>query len=64
VHKKYINIEFNKGDYPVKYFLITEKGGKTMEEKSDRILLVTTTDFKTKRRYNKGLNQIVVERVK
>lgn len=44
-------------------FIITEKAGKKLEEMSDRILLVTMTDFKTGRRHIKALSRIVVGRV-
>jgi len=44
-------------------YLITEKAGKKIGEMDDRILLVTTSDFKTGRRHIKALSRIVVGRV-
>lgn len=44
-------------------YLITEKEGKKLSEMSERILVITTTDFKTGRRNIKGLNKIVIGRV-
>lgn len=45
-------------------YLVTEKQGKNIRDLPERILLVTTTDFITGRRYIKGLKQIIVARVK
>jgi hypothetical protein len=44
-------------------FLITEKDGKPLAEMSERILIITPTDFKTGRRHIKGLSKIVVGRI-
>ncbi len=44
-------------------FLVTEKDGKSITEMDDRILVVTTSDFKTGRRHLKGLSEIIVSRV-
>ena len=45
-----------------KTYLITEKDGKPLAEMSERLLMITPTDFKTGRRHIKGLNKIVVAR--
>ena len=44
-------------------FIITEKDGKKLKDFDDRILTITTTDFKTGRRYVKALDKIIVGRV-
>ena len=44
-------------------YLITSKDGKELKDMDDRILIISTTDFKTGRRNVKGLTKIVVERV-
>ncbi len=44
-------------------FLITSKDGKKFKEIEERILILTPTDFKTGRRYIKGLSKILVKRV-
>jgi hypothetical protein len=44
-------------------WLITEKGGVKIDTLDERILVVTTLDFKTGRRHVKGLSQILVNRV-
>ena len=44
-------------------YLITSKDGKELNVMGDRILLISTTDFKTGRRNVKGLAKIIVERV-
>ncbi len=41
-------------------YLVTEKAGKKISEMEERILLVTTSDFKTGRRHIKALGRIVV----
>jgi hypothetical protein len=41
-------------------YLIVEKEGKKLAEMPDRILVLTTTDFKTGRRNVKGLSKILV----
>jgi hypothetical protein len=43
-------------------YFITEKEGKPLAEMTERILVLTPTDFKTGRRHVKGLNRIVVAR--
>ena len=44
-------------------FLIVEKDGKKLNDMSERILIITPSDFKTGRRHIKGLQKIVVGRV-
>ena len=44
-------------------YVITEKEGKRIKEMDERILVIATTDFKTGRRYIKGLDKIVVKRL-
>jgi len=44
-------------------FIITEKDDKKLNDLDDRILTITTTDFKTGRRYVKALAKIIVSRV-
>lgn len=44
-------------------YIVTEKDGKSINEMSDGILSVCTTDFKTGRRHVKTLSQIIVSRV-
>ena len=44
-------------------YIVTEKDGKKLKEMEERILIVTTTDFKTGRRHIKGLEKIIVSRV-
>lgn len=44
-------------------FIITEKDGKKIKDTDDRILLLSASDFRTGRRYIKGLNRIVISRV-
>ncbi len=44
-------------------YLITEKEGRRVNDMDDRILVITTTDFKTGRRNIKGLSKIIVGRV-
>lgn len=44
-------------------FIITEKDGKIIKDTDNRILLIATSDFRTGRRYIKGLNRIIVSRV-
>ncbi|HXU25665.1 MAG TPA: molybdopterin-binding protein [Bacteroidia bacterium] len=44
-------------------FIITEKDGKQLTYSEDRILTITTTDFKTGRCYLKALDKIIVSRV-
>ena len=44
-------------------YIITEKDGKKMNEMNNRILLISTTDFVTGRRYIKGLKKIIVDRI-
>ena len=43
-------------------FLITEKEGKSISKMEERILLVTTSDFKTGRRHIKSLKKIIIAR--
>lgn len=44
-------------------FVIVEKENKVLSNMEDRILVATTTDFKTGRRFIKGLTTILVQRV-
>lgn len=44
-------------------FVVTEKDGEKLSEMKSRILTITTTDFKTGRRYVKGLSKIIVGRI-
>jgi hypothetical protein len=44
-------------------FIVTEKDGIKAADLPERILLISTTDFKTGRRYLKSLAKIIVERV-
>lgn len=43
-------------------YIITEKEGKKMKEMDERILVLSSTDLKTGRRYIKGVEKIIVER--
>jgi hypothetical protein len=45
-------------------FLVMEKEGKTLREMPESLLVVSASDFRTGRRYIKGLSQIKVERVR
>lgn len=44
-------------------FLVTGKDGKSIGEMEERMLIVTHSDFKTGRRYIKGLSSIVVSKI-
>lgn len=44
-------------------YIITEKEEIKAVDMEDRVLLISATDFKTGRRYLKGLEKIIVERV-
>jgi DMSO/TMAO reductase YedYZ molybdopterin-dependent catalytic subunit len=44
-------------------FIITARDGKSLRAMTDRILVLTPTDFKTGRRHIKALSKIVVNRV-
>lgn len=44
-------------------YVVTAKDGKELPDMNDRILIVCTTDFKTGRRFVKGLKEIIVQRV-
>ncbi len=44
-------------------FIITEKEGKTMADINEGILMISTQDFKTGRRYVKNLEKIVVGKI-
>jgi hypothetical protein len=44
-------------------YLVTEKEGVNISSSKERMLLITPSDFKTGRRYIKGLSKIVVKRV-
>lgn len=43
-------------------YVITEQDGKRINKMDERILVVSTTDFITGRRYIKGLERIIVKR--
>ena len=43
-------------------FIITEKDGKKIREMSERLLIMSPTDFKTGRRNIKGVRQILIGR--
>lgn len=43
-------------------YLVTEKDGRSLADMEDRILIITTTDYKTGRRHIKGLEKIMVNR--
>ena len=44
-------------------FIIVAKDNKGLSEMEERILVATSTDFKTGRRFIKGLSKIIVQRV-
>ena len=44
-------------------YIVTQKDDKSVTDMKERILLISTTDFKTGRRYVKGLEKIIVARV-
>ncbi len=44
-------------------FIITQKDGKAIDAQDDRISMVVPTDFATGRRYLKGLQRVIVQRV-
>lgn len=44
-------------------FILTAKEGKPAQEMNERILIISPTDYKTGRRYLKGLQKIIVGRV-
>lgn len=54
--------ELCNNDAGNKVYLITEKDGKSMRTSNERILIAHFSDFKTGRRYIKGLEQIIVKR--
>lgn len=43
-------------------YLITSKDGKALKDMNERMLVLTTTDYRTGRRFIKGLSKIAVER--
>lgn len=45
-------------------YLVTEKEGEKLATMKERLLVITTTDFKTGRRHIKSLSKITVGRVK
>lgn len=45
------------------FFIVLEADNKTLEDASERILLIATKDFKSGRRHIKGLQSIEVKRV-
>lgn len=44
-------------------FVVTSKDGKSISEMKESILVISSTDFKTGRRFLKGLQSIIVGRV-
>jgi len=46
-----------------KVYVVSSKDGKNMQEMPERILVITPSDYKTGRRYIKGLDSIIVKRV-
>lgn len=44
-------------------FIVTEADNKKLSESSDRILLISTKDYKTGRRHIKGLKSIEIKRI-
>jgi hypothetical protein len=44
-------------------FIVTEADGKSLAEGSERILLISTKDYKTGRRHIKGLTSIEIKRI-
>lgn len=44
-------------------FIVTEADNKKLTESTDRILLISTRDFKTGRRHIKGLKSIEIRRI-
>lgn len=44
-------------------FLLTARDGKSLKDMNERIVIITTSDFKTGRRYIKGLKSIIVARI-
>jgi hypothetical protein len=47
-----------------KVYILTEVDGKPVAATSDRITLISTNDLAAGRRFVKGLEKIIVERVK
>ena len=43
-------------------YIIVEKDNKKLSEMEDRIVVVTKTDFRTGRRFIKGLSKIIVQK--
>jgi hypothetical protein len=43
-------------------FLVVSKDGKKLAKMDDRILILTKSDFKTGRRYIKGLSRIIIQK--
>lgn len=46
-----------------KVYLVSVKDGKNIQEMPERMLIITPSDYKTGRRYIKGLDSIIVKRV-
>jgi hypothetical protein len=44
-------------------FVVTEKDGIDIDNMDERILLISTTDFKSGRRYLKGLQKIIIQQL-
>ena len=44
-------------------YLVTEMNGKKLKEIPERILFISTKDFRTGRRYISGLDRIIIKRV-
>lgn len=45
-------------------YLITSKDGQSLSNMTERMLVLTTTDYRTGRRFIKGLSKIAVERAR
>lgn len=55
--------ELMNSDTGKQTYILTEKDGKKVSETDERILLVTPADYKTGRRYIKGLKEIMVKHI-
>jgi hypothetical protein len=43
-------------------FLVTAEGGKNLQQMTDRLLVITTSDIHTGRRYIKSVEKIIIKR--
>jgi len=46
-----------------KVYLVSSKDGKNIQDMPERMLVITPSDYKTGRRYIKGLDSIIVRRI-